>query len=125
MANVATGKVAFESLYQTDVFNGMDTGKYNIVLTLDDESKAQLENQGVKLKEYEGKFQRKFTSKYPVQVFDAAGLEFTDAVTRGSEVRVKYSLGKPHPAHGTTAYLTAVKVMELAEDTEEGQNGDF
>ncbi len=125
MSNVAIGTVAFESLRQTDVYNGMDTGKYNVTITLDQDSAEVLEFEGVKLREYEGNQQRKFASKYPVDIFDNEGNRFDGQVTRGSKVKVKYSLGKPHPVHGVSPYLVAVKIMELAEDTGGENNGDF
>lgn len=125
MSNVVTGTVAFESLRQTDVYNGMDTGKYNVTLTLDPDSAELLASQGVKTKIYEGNQQRKFASKYMVDVFNEDGTRFDGQVTRGSKVRVKYSLGKPHPVHGVSPYLSAVKVLELAEDDMGGDAGDF
>jgi hypothetical protein len=124
--NVVTGTVAFQSLDKTDVYNGMDTGKYNVTLSLDADSASQLEGQGVNLKDYEGNKQRKFASKYQVDIFDAEGKPFNGLVTRGSKVKVKYSTGKPHPVHGVSPYLVAVKVLELAEAQEgEGAGGDF
>lgn len=123
--SVAIGTVAFESLRKTDVFNGMDTGKYNVTLTLDDDSAEQLESEGVKLKEYEGTKQRKFTSKFMVETFDADGGPFDGKVTRGSKVKVLYSLGKPHPVHGVAPYMVKLKVLELAEDTMGADAGDF
>jgi hypothetical protein len=80
-------------------------------------------DKGVKLREYEGTPQRKFSTKYEVPMFDADGNEFSGRLTRGSKVRVKYAEGKPHPVHGTSTYLSAIKVIELAEATEGG--GDF
>ena len=125
MSNVVTGTVAFESLRQTDVYNGMDTGKYNVTLTLNPDEASKLESQGIKLKDYEGNKQRKFASKYMVDIFDATGSRFDGQVTRGSVVKVKYSVGKPHPQHGVAPYLSAVKVLELAEDDMGGELGDF
>lgn len=124
--SVAIGTVAFESLRKTDVFNGQDTGKYNITLTLDEDSADQLESEGVKLREYEGTKQRKFASKFMVDVYDADGGPFDGQVTRGSKVKVLYSTGKPHPVHGVSPYLVKVKVLELAEGGAEGDGGgDF
>lgn len=122
--SVAIGTVAFESLRKTDVFNGMDTGKYNVTLTLDEDSADQLEAEGVKLREYEGNKQRKFTSKFMVETFDSEGNPFEGQVTRGSKVKVLYSTGKPHPVHGVAPYLVKLKVLELAEGGT-GDDGDF
>lgn len=123
--SVAIGTVAFESLRKTDVFNGMDTGKYNVTLTLEEDSADVLEQEGVKLKEYEGNKQRKFTSKFMVDVFDSEGNPFEGKVTRGSKVKVLYSTGKPHPVHGVAPYMVKLKVLELAEDALGASDGDF
>ena len=33
----------------------------------------------------------------------------------GDTVRIRYGLGKPHPVHGTSVYLQAIRVVEKAE----------
>lgn len=121
--SVATGTIAFESLRQTDVFNGQDTGKYSVTVTLDEDCVKQLKSEGVKLKEYDGNLQRKFASKFKVPVFDENGADFMGQITRGSKVKVKYTLGKPHPVHGVTPYMSAVKITEVAEGS--GYDADF
>ena len=122
---VLEGIVAFESLNQTDVFNGVDTGKYMVTLRLDDDAARELEDAGVKLREYEGVPQRKFATKHPPMVVDADGQPFKGRVNYGSKVRIKYSLGKPHPVHGVAPYLSAVKVLELAEGGSGGFDEEF
>lgn len=122
---IIEGVVAFESLNQTDVFNGMDTGKYNVTIKLTDDAAMELADQGVKLKEYEGVPQRKFATKHPPMIVDADGQPFKGKVTFGSKVRLKYSLGKPHPVHGVAPYLNAVKVLELAEGGSGGYDEEF
>ena len=112
--SVVSGKVAFVNLSEHEIYDGKSTGKYSIVLTLDDENAAKMEAQGVKLRTYEGTKQRKFASQYDVSVYELNGDEFMGQVTRGSLVRVQYSLGAEHPVHGFTPYLDKVKVMELA-----------
>jgi len=37
------------------------------------------------------------------------------SVRYGDKVRIKYDLGNPHPVHGTTVYLKAVRVVEKGE----------
>jgi len=72
------------------------------------------------MREYEGAKQRKFASKFDVPVYEANGDEFMGSITRGSFVRVQYSLGQEHPVHGITPYLDKIKVLELATgDTDE------
>ena len=122
---ILEGIVAFECLRETDKFGGQDTGKYSVTLTLDDAEAAQLTKAGVKLKEYEGKKQRKFASKYIPQVFDADGNEYRGRVPYGSKVRIVWTEGKPHPVHGTTPYLNKLKVLELAEGMDNGDSGEF
>ena len=118
--SVVTGKVAFVNLSEHEIYDGKSTGKYSIVLTLDDENAAKLEAQGVTLRTYEGTKQRKFASQYDVSVYELNGDEFMGQVTRGSEVRVQYTLGKEHPVHGITPYLDKVRVVELADSATDG-----
>ena len=112
---VISGTVAFVNLTAHEVYNGTSTGKYSVVLTLDEDNAAKMEAQGVKLRTYEQTKQRKSASKFDVGVYDMAGDEFIGQVTRGSKVRVQFSLGAEHPVHGITPYLDKVRVVELAE----------
>lgn len=116
--SVLQGTVAFANLDQHEVFNGQSTGKYSLVLTLDDPEAEALAKSGVKLREYEGLKQRKFSTKYPVDVIDSDDEPFRGRLTRGSKVKVLYAEGKPHPVHGTPTYLNKVRVMEVAEGSE-------
>ena len=120
---VLEGNVAFANLDEHEEYQGQSTGKYSLVLSLEPEDADKLASKGVKLREYEGTAQRKFSTKYEVPMFDAEGNEFNGRLTRGSKVRVKYAEGTPHPVHGTSTYLSAIKVVELAEPVEGG--GDF
>tara|TARA_A200000159_G_scaffold115958_1_gene109323 strand:- start:938 stop:1306 length:369 start_codon:yes stop_codon:yes gene_type:complete len=120
---VLEGNVAFANLDEHEEYQGQSTGKYSLVLSLADADAEKLSEQGVKLREYEGVKQRKFSTKYEVPMFDAEGAEFMGRLTRGSKVRVQYAEGKPHPVHGTSTYLSKVKVLELAEASDGG--GDF
>ena len=120
---VLEGNVAFANLDEHEEYQGQSTGKYSLVLSLEPEDADKLASKGVKLREYEGTAQRKFSTKYEVPMFDAEGNEFNGRLTRGPKVRVMYAEGKPHPVHGTSTYLSAIKVVELAEATEGG--GDF
>lgn len=113
--SVITGKAAFVNLTEHETYQNQSTGKYSIVLTLDDGEAKKLEDQGVKLREYEGSKQRKFASKFDVPLYAADGSEFIGEITRGSVVKVQYSTGQPHPVHGISPYLDKIKVLELAE----------
>ena len=112
---VTEGTVAFQSLREHDSFNGQSTGKYTLTLTLPEDNAKELEENGVKLKDYEGNSQRKFSSKFSVPIVNTDGTPFNGNVTRGSKVRIQYQYGKPHPVHGVATYLNAVKVLEVAE----------
>ena len=115
--SVITGKVAFANLTEHEVFNGQSTGKYSVVLVLDDEGSDKLAAEGVKLRTYKNEHQRKFATKFDdFQVIDAEGEPVSKSSVRwGDVVRVKYGLGKPHPVNGTSVYLQAIRVIEKAE----------
>ena len=119
---VINGTAAFINLKEHEMYQGKSTEKYSLTVTLDDKSIDQLARQGVKMRSYapegsEPQQQRKFASKFDVPVYEANGDEFMGNVTRGSLVRVQYSLGAEHPVHGFTPYMDKVKVMELASSS--------
>lgn len=118
--SITTGTVAFINLDTTEVFNGQDTGKYTVTVTLSDDEASSLSEAGVKLREYEGQPQRKFSSKYPVKVVDVEDNPYKGPIGRGSIIRLLWKEGKPHPVHGTPTYLNAVRVLELADNMEVG-----
>ena len=126
MAATATieGTVNFSNLTAHDVYNGQDTGAYSMTITLDEDDAATLAAQGVKIKDYQGAKRRKFKSKFEFKRFDAEGNRYNGEVPYNSKVRLKYVLGQPHPVHGVSTYLEAVKVLEEAEMTE-GDDSDF
>ena len=123
---VVSGIVAFSNLLEHEVYAGATTGKYSVVLTLDEDNAKKLSSQGVKLRQYEGvngdiSHQRKFASKFNVGIYSLDNEEFMGQPTRGSEVRVQYSLsGDEHPVHGMTPYLDKVRVVKLAESATDG-----
>jgi hypothetical protein len=112
---VLEGLVAFENLDEHEMYQGQSTGKYSLVLSLDEPTSDHLTALGVKLREYEGVKQRKFSTKYDVPVMDAEGNTFKGRIGRGSKVRIMYAEGAPHPVHGTSTYLNKIKVLEVAE----------
>ena len=123
MSQVLEGTVAFENLTEHEMYNGQSTGKYSLVLSLDEGDAENLDSAGVKLREYEGTKQRKFASKFEVGVLNADGTPFAGRVPRGSKVRILWQEGAPHPVHGTSTYLNKVKVLEVAEQSDD--NEDF
>ena len=112
---VLEGLVAFENLDEHEMYQGQSTGKFSLVLSLDEPTAGTLSEAGVKLREYEGVKQRKFSTKYDVPVMDAEGNPFEGRIGRGSKVRIMYAEGQPHPVHGTSTYLNKIKVLEVAE----------
>ena len=78
-----------------------------------------MEAKGVKIKEYEGTPQRKFTTTFNVPVVDADGkTPFVGEIPRGSVVRIAYKFGNPHPAHGVPCYMDKVRIVSLGEATD-------
>ena len=58
--SLAEGTVAFQNLQQTEVYQGQDTGRYTLTLSLEEDVASKLSDEGVKVKDYEGTAQRKF-----------------------------------------------------------------
>ncbi len=119
MAQVIEGIVNFSNLTQHDVYNGQTTGKFTLTITMSEDDAESLASRGVKIKDYEGAKQRKFSSKFDVKVLDAEGNPFNGEVPYNSKVRLKYKTGPAHPVHGTPTYLEAVRVLEEAEGAPE------
>ena len=118
---VLEGLIAFENLDEHEIYQGQSTNKFSLVLTLDEPTADFLEGEGVKLREYEGAKQRKFSTKYDVSAVDVEGNAFKGRIGRGSKVRIMYTVGQPHPVHSTSTYLNKIKVLEVAE--QEGGEG--
>ena len=118
-SQVIEGTVNFSNVTKHDVFNGQDTGTFSMTITLSDDDAATLAAQGVKIKDYEGAKQRKFKSKYAINMYDAEGDRYNGEVPYNSRVRLKFKTGPAHPVHGTPVYLEAVKVLEEAEASAE------
>ena len=124
--SVISGTVAFANLTEHEVYNGTSTGKYSVVLSLDDVDAEQLQDAGVKIRTYQNQAQRKFSTKFEeFPVIDNEGEPVSRGSVRyGDKVRIKYNLGKPHPVHGTSVYLQAVRVVEKGEAMGE-DDGEF
>jgi hypothetical protein len=109
------GEVAFSNLTEHEVFKGESTGKYTLVVTVDDDAVKKLEEQGVHLKTHEGKKQRKFGTRYEFQYEDTEKKPVSGELGRGSKVMVAYKLGEPYGQYGVTTFLQGVQVIERAE----------
>lgn len=123
---VTAGTVAFSNLAEHEVYQGQSTGRYTVVITMDPKEAVVLEHMGVKLKDYEGKAQRKFSSKFPVAVLDLDGIPVQGEVPYGSKVRLLWKASEDsHPQHGVATYLNKVRVVEFAEGTDEEAPEEF
>jgi len=125
--SVINGTVAFANLNEHEVFNGQSTGKYSLVVVLDDPEAEKLEKEGIKIKMYKNQAQRKFTTKFEdFAVIDNDGEPVSKSSVRyGDKVRIKYNLGNPHPVHGVAPYLQAIRVVEKGEMTVDDDDGEF
>ena len=115
--SVVNGTVAFANLAEHEVYNGQSTGKYSLVLALEEAEAEKLQNEGIKIREYKNTPQRKFATKFEdFLVIDNDGEPVSRSSVRyGDKVRIKYNLGNPHPVHGVAPYLQAVRVVEKGE----------
>ena len=112
---VTQGVVAFSNVDQMEVFDGQSTGRYSVVIQLDEVDASKLSDMGVNVKDYKGTAQRKFASKFKVDVLDMDNEPVQGEVPYGSKVRVLWKAGDPHPQHGVGTYLNKVRVVEFAE----------
>ena len=112
--HMATGTVVFSNVQSHDFYNGKDTGKFALTITLDEASANQLVEQGVKLKEYDENFQRRFVTKTKPKVIDLDDMPVGSELPRGSTVRVLYTVGDEYNG-SVPVYMNAIRVVELAE----------
>lgn len=109
------GEVVFSNLTSQDNY-----GKFSIVVTLGEEATKKLESEGVKVKDYEGKKQRAFKTKFDFQYVDADKKKQEGELGRGSKVTVAYKLGEPYAEYGVTTYLQGIKVVERVSPSGKG-----
>lgn len=124
MSEVVVGIVAFSNVTKTDVYLGQDTGKYTVTVTVDDETRSRLEDLGVRVKDYEGKGQRKFTTKFEFTVEDAEGLPFAGEIPYGSKVKILADIKGSHPQWGPSTFFKRIKVLEKADNQDDAPD-DF
>ena len=120
---ITEGIANFINLTDTEMFNGKDTGKYSIMLTIEEDQVKTLEDAGVVVKEYKNQKQRKFVTQYAgFEVLDVDGGIISKNIPYGSKVRILWEAGKPHPTHGSAPYFKKIKVLEAAEHAVEGED---
>tara|TARA_R110000803_G_scaffold207430_1_gene275360 strand:+ start:468 stop:836 length:369 start_codon:yes stop_codon:yes gene_type:complete len=113
---VIEGKIAFENMDKHELYKGQSTEKYSVVISLDDTAADTLAAKGIKLRDYEGVKQRKFTTKFEdTPVLNPDGSAFSGRMGKGSTVRLLWAEGPDHPVHGVATYLNKIKVLEVAE----------
>jgi hypothetical protein len=110
---VVEGTTNFSHLTKFEEYKNKSTERYALTITLDDDTAERLESNGVKVREYDGKKQRKFTSQYEVRVVDGTGQPFEGEVPYNSTVKVAFKYGNAGE-HGVPTYLNAVQVVEAA-----------
>lgn len=76
---VIEGKANFVHVKQTEEFQGKDTGRFSVLMTLSDADAQTFENMGVRLKPFgeppEQIIQRKFNSNFPVKLITNDGVD--------------------------------------------------
>ena len=122
---ITEGVVAFSNLSETERYNGQDTGKYSIVITMEQEEADKLTAEGITVKEYKNQPQRKFVTKFPqFSVLDADGNPVPKEIPYGSKVKILWHGGKPHPTYGVAPYFKKIKVLEYADNMEMGEEDE-
>ena len=123
---ITEGVVAFSNLSETERYNGQDTGKYSIVITMEQDEADKLTAEGVNVKEYKNQPQRKFVTKFPqFLVLDADGNPVPKEIPYGSKVKILWQGGKPHPTYGVAPYFKKIKVLEYADNIMEDDDEEF
>jgi hypothetical protein len=117
--------VAFSNITEHDVYQGKSTGKYSLTITMEPSEAAKLEDRGVRLKDYEGKAQRKFSTKYTVPVVDADDNPVSGEIPYGSTVRVLWAQGPDHPQYGPSTFLNRIRVVEFSENSSDEIPDEF
>ena len=76
---VIEGKANFVHVKQTEEFQGKDSGRFSVLMTLSDTDAQTFENMGVRLKPFgeppEQIMQRKFNSNFPVKLITNDGVD--------------------------------------------------
>jgi hypothetical protein len=122
---ITEGTVAIQSLREHDVYQGKSTGAYTLLLTLADSEAVKITDMGVKVGEYEGTLQRKFSSKFDVMIVGMDDTIYTGPIPKGTKVRVLWKEGNKHPVHGVPTYLNRVRILEVPDTMDEEDAGAF
>ena len=123
---ISNGSVVFSHMVTPDeAFGNTD---FSLTIALSEDEAQKLSDGGIKVKTYqkdeesEAIKQRSFKTKYklkPTDIIDAEGnpFELTEELPRGSVVRIQWPARPPHPIHGVGAYISKLRILELAEPT--------
>lgn len=118
MDNLTTGIVAFSNVEECDVYMGKSTGRYSLVITIDEAEASRMTDMGIKVKEYEGTKQRKFSSNYKPSVVDLEDNPVHGEIPYGSEVRIAWAAGPNNPQYGVPCYMNKVRLVERTQGGE-------
>jgi len=114
------GTVAFSNVDECDVYNGKSTGRYTLVVTIDEADASKMRDKGIKVKMYQPEEgpaspQRKFASNFKPPVVDLDNNPVTGEIPFGSKVRIAWEAGPDNPQYGVPCYMARVRVLERAE----------
>jgi len=118
---VTKGEAKYVYLDSTEKFNGDDTGKYTLTVSLSDAEAKKLVDAGVKVRTIKDADTgedikiRKFSTQYKLDdnlIQTMSGEVVGTDFGAGTEVEVLWKAGKEHPMHGVATYLTAIKVAD-------------
>lgn len=118
---VTKGEAKYVYLDSTEKFNGDDTGKYTLTVSLSDAEAKKLMDAGVKVRTIKDADTgedikiRKFSTQYKLDdnlIQTMSGEVVGTDFGAGTEVEVLWKAGKEHPMHGVATYLTAIKVAD-------------
>lgn len=116
MSDVIEGTVAFSNLKAHEVYDGKSTGKYSLTLTLDQDTAKKLSDQGVKLRDFEGTPQRKFTTNREIDIYNPDMSSWAgDEIPRKSKVKIQVRVGDAYKDFGNSAYVNAIQVIEKGD----------
>jgi len=116
---ITKGQALYVYLTETEKFDGEDTGKYTITVSLSNSEAKKLEEAGVKVKETKhpetGKIvkARKFATQFKLKdemIQTTDGEVIGDQFGALSDVAILWKEGQKHARHGVGTYLTAIKV---------------
>jgi hypothetical protein len=116
---VIEGKANFVHVKQTEEFQGKDTGRFSVLMTLSDTDAQTFENMGVRLKPFgeppEQIMQRKFNSNFPVKLITNDGVDIRAVSDFIVEQQVEQQAGDNLDEEEALAAAIAAAVQEYGQ----------